>query len=186
MKYKGLVGVSFFIIIFLMCIISSTQEFTPNFTYRTPINMLNTSDDENDAINNMTRAEMLIKLNYNILLSTELIDGEVLLIYLCLTPAINYLNLAQREYLNESYVDAIDYAQRSYAISLGVLPFNLIKAFETQSEQQLLTILLPIIIIIIIFTIILAIIAVHYLRKFYIKKKKEKKILKQKITLLDG
>lgn len=147
---------------------------------------LNSLDVENDAKNNITRAENLITRAFEIILGMELNDGEVWYFYICLTQAIRYLNRAERELLNGDYNNAINKAKKAEIIAKNIIPVSLLKAIETLSHKQFIMFILPLIIIIISISIILGIILIYYARKYYYRKKTEKDFLKKKIMIPNG
>ncbi|MHA1377860.1 MAG: hypothetical protein ACTSRG_05720 [Candidatus Helarchaeota archaeon] len=145
--------------------------------------ILNSLDDKNDALGNISRAEDGIFANYEVLFGAELNEGDILSLVFCLSYAVYYLNLAESEYYNGNYINAINYANHAYSISLNLLPISILKGLESFEDKEFMMKNLPIIIIVVVISIILGIVLLYYLGKTYLKKRADKKILKKNIII---
>jgi hypothetical protein len=183
MKIK-LAAVSFIIIcVFINCFSSIPQYFIFNIRYKKNPHNLYALDDKDDAIDNITRAEDLIFTNFEILLGTELNQGDILLLYLGLANAMFYLNKAESAFSNKNYTIAISNAKKAHSIAEGILPLSLIKGFESVSNKEFTSIVIPIYVTFIIVCIFTGIILIYYAKKSYHRRKDEKDLLKKKIVI---
>ncbi|NVM03685.1 MAG: hypothetical protein HWN67_15245 [Candidatus Helarchaeota archaeon] len=183
MKFK-LAAVSFIILCFFInCFTSSSQNFIYNIKYKQTPHDLSALDAESDAISNITLAEDLIFSNFEILLGTELNEGDVWYLYLGLANAMTYLNKAESDFFKTNYSIAISKAKKAQSIAQGILPLSLLKGFESVSNKEFMNLIMPIYITIIIVSIIIGIILIYHARKSYQRRKDEKEILKKKIII---
>ncbi len=183
MKIK-LAAVSFIIIcVFISFYTSTSQNFIFNMRYKKNPHNLCALDDEDNAVDNITHAEDLIFANFEILVGTELNQGDILFLYVGLANAIYYLNKAESAFSTSNYTIAISYAKKAYSIAEGILPLSLIKGFESVSNKEFTSIVIPIYVTIIIISIFIGIILIYYAKKSYHRKKDEKDLLKKKIVI---
>lgn len=183
MKFK-LAAVSLIIFcIFINSFTSSPQNFIFNIRYKKNPHNLSILDAESDARGNITLAEDLIFANFEILLGTELNEGDVWFLYLGLANAMIYLNKAESAFFNTNYNISISYAKIAHSIAEGILPLSLFKGFESVSNKDFMNVVLPIFITIIIISIIIGILLIYYAGKSYHRRKNDKDLLKKKMII---